>query len=281
MNPIGIDYLTLYGLHPLEFVRTAAAAGYDCVGVMLEGIKGSPGFDVHPPSLRDDPQLRRDLVSCARDNGITIGIMSGFRITDDRAASDFRNTFDLAAEMGVGRLSSASAASHGWTVQQIGALAETAADYDITITIEPIPGFTIGTLSQALALVAEIGRPNLKIMFDTMHAARTGDVDVLATADTDLIEYFQISDADLCAIDPGDYMDKAIHDRMIPGEGTIPLAAMLRHVRPDVIVSVEAPLRTLRLRGVSHQDRARLLIEGTRHVLNAALAQREMAGTPH
>lgn len=57
-----------------------------------------------------------------------------------------------------------------------------AAGHRITILIEPLnandaPGYFLNTLAQAADIIAEVGRDNLKLMFDCYHVARTeGDV---------------------------------------------------------------------------------------------------------
>jgi hypothetical protein len=58
-------------------------------------------------------------------------------------------------------------------------------------------------------------------------------------------------------------------ERRVPGDGEMPLEAILAHVRPDVIVSAEVPLRARREAGVSDLERARLVVDGTRRVLAA------------
>lgn len=57
-----------------------------------------------------------------------------------------------------------------------------AARHDITILIEPLnrhdaPGYFLGTTSQAMAFIEDIGAPNLKLMFDCYHVQMTeGDL---------------------------------------------------------------------------------------------------------
>ncbi|MEO1102976.1 MAG: TIM barrel protein, partial [Pseudomonadota bacterium] len=55
---------------------------------------------------------------------------------------------------------------------------------DLTFLIEPIcdqavPGYFLGTVEQAAEILAKVGRPNVKIMFDCFHVQRAGG-DILA-----------------------------------------------------------------------------------------------------
>ena len=76
----------------------------------------------------------------------------------------------------------------------------------------------------------------------------------------------QISDAP--ATNPeSDYTYEALFDRLVPGEGELPLGELLQVLPPDIIISPEVPLQTLRKSGVPIQECVRRVIEGTRDVL--------------
>lgn len=59
---------------------------------------------------------------------------------------------------------------------------ESAAEHNLTILIEPLnehdaPGYFLQTTKQAREIIQDVGMPNLKLMFDCYHVARTeGDV---------------------------------------------------------------------------------------------------------
>jgi sugar phosphate isomerase/epimerase len=105
-----------------------------------------------------------------------------------------------------------------------------------------------------------------------MHVSRAGDAAAVATIDPALIDYVQICDGPLATPSAEAYLEEALHERMVPGAGEMPLVEMLRHIRPDVVVSAEVPLRKLREAGMSDLDRARLVAAGARDVMRAARA---------
>jgi hydroxypyruvate isomerase len=71
---------------------------------------------------------------------------------------------------------------HATYIANLRLAARRAADHGITVLIEPInardmPGYFLGTLAQAAAVIAEVGEPNLRLQFDLYHAQITeGDL---------------------------------------------------------------------------------------------------------
>ncbi|MFJ9710349.1 hypothetical protein [Streptomyces sp. NPDC101234] len=57
------------------------------------------------------------------------------------------------------------------------------------------------------------------------------------------------------------------HDRAVPGDGEFPLAEILSLLPPEVTVSAEVPLRRLERLGVSPEDRARRILDGSRRLM--------------
>ena len=60
-----------------------------------------------------------------------------------------------------------------WAVEGFQAVGDTLADYGVTFAIEPLNRFEtyfLNTAADAAALAAEIGHPNIGILFDTFHA---------------------------------------------------------------------------------------------------------------
>ena len=70
---------------------------------------------------------------------------------------------------------------------------------DKTILIEPLnrhdaPGYFLSTTDQAHAIIAEVGAPNLKLMFDCYHVGRTeGDVTTRLASLKDIIGHIQFA----------------------------------------------------------------------------------------
>lgn len=182
--------------------------------------------------------------------------------------ASFGPDLDALAELGVPRISVVSLDPDlGRTFDQFGVLTDVAARRDIRTAVEPVPGLTVADLPTALAAVTHVGRPDFQLMVDSMHLVRSGSGAAdLAAVDPNLIGYAQLCDTTLRP--RGDkYADEAVFERMVPGEGELPLREILSVLPPDVVVEIEVPRRSLALAGVSPIDRIRPCVEAARRLL--------------
>ena len=272
MNPIGLEYLTVYGCHPLDTVKMAADLGYSHVSFFTHSLDFA-GMPPAPPCLFDDARLRKEVIAALDDRGLSIPLIDGFGFNERASDADRRAQLDIVCELGVPRVNTSSTLAWGPTIDKIGMLADLTAEYGLMLTIEAIPTYTIGDLPSALAVLEEVARPNLKLLIDTMHIARTGGAGLLATIDPALIGYVQICDGPAGMPSGEIYFDQALYERAIPGEGELPLVEMLACIPEHIVASAEVPMRSLRNAGVSHAEIARRVIEGSRTMLAAAHAE--------
>ncbi len=143
----------------------------------------------------------------------------------------------------------------------------------VGVLIEFAPLAHVPSLAAAAALVKQIQLSNLKIMVDTLHLARSGEgPDDLATIDANLFGYCQLSDGPLGTMDLMAYMMEAVYNRALPGDGELPLGAILAALPDDIIVSAEVPLQRQKEQGVSTHERARSILEATRRIVDLAAA---------
>jgi sugar phosphate isomerase/epimerase len=59
-----------------------------------------------------------------------------------------------------------------------------------------------------------------------------------------------------------------MYERMVPGEGELPLGAILQALPPDIVIELEIPRRSLALAGVSPIDRLRPCVEAAQRLLS-------------
>lgn len=275
MNPLGLEYLTVMGCHPLDYARIAADIGCAHVAFHTSALD-FPGMPPPAPSIFADAALRREVKAAIDDLGLSVHLVDGFGFHDRDPRPDHRALLDMSAEIGATRISCGLAMELNAGIEQIARLADEAAPYGFTVLIEGIPTYTVGTLPEALHVVEIIDKPNLKLLIDTMHTARTGGAELLRTIDPALIGHIQICDGP-AGMPAGEvYFDQALYQRQIPGEGELPLVEMLASMPEHVVAGMEIPLRSLRDAGVSHRERARRAVEGSRKVL-AAAAQLRLA----
>jgi len=130
-----------------------------------------------------------------------------------------------------------------------------------------VPGLTIGDVGTALDALGHVGRPDFRLLIDTMHLVRSGSSSAeLAAIEPDRIGYAQLNDTTLQPrLD--NYMEEAMFERMVPGEAELPLPAILSALPSDVVIEIEVPRRALALAGVSPIDRLRPCVEAARRLL--------------
>ena len=268
MDRLGIGFLSVFALPPLELVELAADLGCHHISTVVQGQPLVPlGF--RPYSLRDDVALRRELLAAMDHRGVTISLGDGFLVLPGAEMPSFSADLDVLAELGVPWINAVSLDSDlSRTFDQFAALAELAAQRSIRTAVEPVPGLTVGDLPTALAAVEHVARPDFRLLIDTMHLVRSGSSAAdLAAIDPDLIGYAQLNDTRLQPrID--NYMEEAMFERMVPGEGELPLHDILSALPSGIVIEIEVPRRSLALAGVSPIDRLRPCVDAARRLLS-------------
>jgi sugar phosphate isomerase/epimerase len=267
MDRLGIGFLGGFGLPPVEFVNLTADLGCRYMSAVVTGLPLVP-LGYQPYSLKDDATLRRDVLATMRHRGVAISLGDGFLVLPGAEMGTFAGDLDALAELGVPRINVVSLDPDlARTFDQFASLTELAAQRGIQTVVEPVPGLTVGDLPTALAAREHVARPDFRLLIDTMHLVRSGSgaADV-AAIDPDHIGYAQINDTTLRPrLD--NYMEEAMFERMVPGEGELPLHDILSALPADVVIEIEVPRRSLALAGVSPIDRLRPCVEASRRLL--------------
>ena len=124
---------------------------------------------------------------------------------------------------------------------------EMARPHGIKVVCEFLPIFPLNTLSMAAEIVATANVTNGGVLIDNLHLSRSGSsIEEVRAMPTDLFPYLQICDAP--ADRPADFgalLDEALNGRLCPGEGSLPIAELLRAV-PAVPLSFEVRSKFLR-----------------------------------
>ncbi|MCV7413427.1 xylose isomerase [Mycobacterium florentinum] len=267
MTELAIGFLNGFGLPPIEFVELAADLGCRYVSAVVQGAPLVP-LGYAPFSLKDDPALRSNVLAAMRHHGVAASLGDGFLVLPDTETSSFAADLDVLAELGVPRINVVSLDPDlGRTFDQFAALTELAAQHRIQTLVEPVPGLTVGDLPTALAAREYIGRTDFRLLIDTMHLVRSGSGAAdLAAVEPEHIGYAQLNDTTLRPR-LENYMEEAMFERMVPGEGELPLADILSVLPADIVLEIEVPQRSLALAGVSPIDRTRPCVEAARRLL--------------
>lgn len=264
---LGIELLSVFGMPPVDFVSLAGDLGCRYISTGLESGSYNP-LGYPPFSLRDDPALRRTMIAAMRDRDVSISLGEGMTIRPGSEIRDRVGDLALMAELGVPRVNTVSLDPDlNRSIDQFGALAEMAASFGMTTTVEPSPGLTLGDLPTALDAVDQVGRPDFGLLIDTMHIVRSGTKpDDIARIDPGLIGYIQLSDAPLVS-ERSDYMEEAMFERMVPGTGELPLLELLAVLPRDRVIGLEAPLLSQARAGVGAHQRLGRCVDAARELL--------------
>lgn len=268
MTPLAIGFLSVFGLPPVQFVDLAADLDCRSISTVVQGVQLLP-LGYPPYSLRDDAALRNDLLAAMNHRGVTISLGDGFLVLPGAEMRTYSTDLDVLAELGVPWINAVSIDPDlSRTFDQFAALAELAAQRGIRTAVEPVPGLTVGDLPTALAALAHVGRPDFRLLIDTMHLVRSGSSAAdLAAIDPQHIGYAQLNDTTLQPrLD--NYMEEAMYERLIPGEGELPLRDILAALPADVVLELEIPQRSLALAGISPIDRLRPCVDAAHRLLS-------------
>jgi sugar phosphate isomerase/epimerase len=266
MTRLAVGFLSVFALPPVEFVNLAADLGCQHISTVVQGQPLVPlGF---PPFSLKNPALRKNLLGAMHDRGVTISLGDGFLVLPGADMRNFCSDLDVLAELGVPRINVVSLDPElSRTFDQFAALTELGAQRNIETDVEPVPGLTVGDLPTAVTALEYVGRPDFRLLIDTMHLVRSGSsaADLLAL-DPEHIGYAQLNDTTLQPrID--NYMEEAMFERMVPGEGELPLHDIVSALPPEIVIELEVPRRSLALAGVSPIDRLRPCVEAARRLL--------------
>jgi sugar phosphate isomerase/epimerase len=185
---------------------------------------------------------------------------------------------DTAAELGARHVLVASGSlERAAVVERFAALCDRADPAGVAVVLEFLPIFTVGRLADAVGIVEEVGAPNGAVLVDTLHLSRSGgDADDLRTIPARLLPYLQLADApaEPPARTPEALREEALHGRLLPGDGDLPLVATLLAV-PDVPLSVELRSRSLMSSYPDPVERARAVLAATERLLGGPLSSVE------
>ncbi len=239
---------------PATAVDVAAAAGYGGVGIWFDP-------KTFTPAVAAAVRKRLDAT------GLVAVDVEPVLLTPEGDPGDA--LIDAAGEIGARFvLLGNRTQEHAAAVARTAELCRRAQPFGVTVSVEFLPPFKVNSLTSALAFAAEVAEPNCGVLIDTLHLARSGStLDQLRAAPTSMFPYLQLADA---PTEPTlEWLEEAVHGRLLPGDGELPLVDVLRLV-PDVPVSIELRSRALMTAYPDPVERGRVILAATNRVLAAA-----------
>jgi len=265
--------LTLIELAPPELVQVAGEAGYDAVGLRLSPFRAgeaqhpmlSSGGRMTPMLLETEQRLR--------DSGLEVLDIEVMLLTPDRDVRDFAPVFEAGALLGARHaLTLIDIADARQAAERFAALCELAAGFKLNCALEFAAWLGVGSVQKANAVVTTAAQPNGGVMLDPFHLFRSGgSVADLAAIDPSQIRYAQFCDAPLAAPPTIQAIsEEARFERLLPGEGGLPLCEFLGALPDGIPLGLEIPTRSLAASVGPVERAARALRAAKTVVANAA-----------
>ena len=248
---LSIAAATVADLSPADTVTVAGQAGFDGAGIWFD-----------PATWTD--ATTKEVRARLDDAGIVALDVEPVILGADGDPGDAL----IDAAIGLGARNVLVASRHPdrtATIERFGQLCDRAAAGGITCVLEFLPIFVVRSLGDAVAVATAAARPNGAVLVDSLHLARSGGsvADVAAT-DPNLLPYLQIADAPASA--PEDLYYEAVHGRLLPGDGALPLRELIEAV-PDVPLSLELRSASVREAYPDPLERSVAVLAATRRLL--------------
>lgn len=258
---LSLSALTALELSPPQMVACAAQAGYDFVGLRL---LPATDTEVRHDIVGDTPLLRETLARL-RDTGMRVLDVEILRLKPDTDVNDYKPMLDTAAELGARfALVAGNDPNETRTAERLAQLCELAAPLGIAPSLEPMPWTDVKDIVQGARVVKAAKSVNTGLIIDPIHFDRAGSsTDELRLLPREYFGYVQFCDAP--ATRPTDLetlLFQARCERMIPGEGGLDLAGILRALPDDLPISIEVPMQEW-AKTANALTRARKLREAT------------------
>jgi sugar phosphate isomerase/epimerase len=232
--------LSVLEVGPPALIDLAADAGFHRVGIRLcSPMAGGPEWPLEAGSA----ELRETLARM-KARGVGIFDIEVVVLAEETDVRRYLPAFESAAALGARRACvNVDDPDRARTMDRFGALCDLAAPFGLALDIEFMIWRPIGRLEDAVAIVEGAGRANGKVLIDALHLDRSGATPAsVAALDPSLIGSVQICDAARQRPEPSAIIDEARRGRLAPGDGDLPLEALLDALPADVPLSAEVPL---------------------------------------
>lgn len=247
-----LAYLTVPGIDPVEQIRTARDAGYDCVS-----LRTIPMGQVGEPQicLERDPELASTLARELKDTGMRLLDIELVRIREDLPA-DYRGAFEKGAKLGATHvLSSIWTKDRAFALDRCGAICEQAAQFGLTVDLEFPVVSEVTALKDVVAIQDQVKAPNLKILMDMIYVHLDKVTpEVIKAMDPQRFGLIHLCDWPKTV--ETELVNVVRGGRAYCGEGAVDLAGLLKAL-PELPCSLELPntARIAELGGAGHAAR--------------------------
>lgn len=266
---LSLSHLSVLPVGLPHLIDLAADACFAAVGVRLcSPVAGGPEW----PLKVGSPELRETLARM-KDRGVSAFDIEALALAEDTDIQKYVPAFESAAALGARRACvNIDDPERSRTIDRFGRLCDLAAPFGVALDIEFMIWRPVARLEDAVAIAQAAGRSNGQILVDALHLDRSGGTPAaVAALDPALIGSVQLCDAPKERPAASGIIDEARGGRLAPGEGDLPLDALLSALPRSIPLAVEVPLARS-MPDATPLERARHLRVATEKFLRTGIA---------
>ena len=237
---LSVAHLTALDLPPPAFIRAAARAGFDAVGLrLLRVTPETPGYPL------DDPAQLRATLDALAETGLSVHDIEFVRITPELDPDTLAPLLDTGAALGARHLICApydpDLPRLSSTLARITGMARARG---LGVVLEFFPWTPVPDLAAALHVTDGTGAG---VLVDALHFDRSGSsLDLLRATDPARLPFAHLCDAPVHPpYSTEDLLHAARAERLPPGEGRIDLRAWLDALPANCPLAIEVPMQGL------------------------------------
>lgn len=248
---------------PPEMVYNARILGYDTVGIraIRQHIPEEGNWD-----LVQNKELRKATRRAIQETGISIHDMDLAMIGSNCRVENYEPALEAAADLGIrGVVASIWTDQVSFYLEQFAKLCDLAAEYQMAVHLEYVAWSSVSTFCQAKGILQIVGRPNAKILIDTLHQFCSGkDLSNFKSIPGSWIGLVHLCDVPKRILESReDQLSLGRTGRLYPGEGDADLKGILQELSEPIVCALEIP-NTLRRTQLGACEYARRCIEKTK-----------------
>jgi len=270
MNRLSLAQLTVNDACGPALIEAAAAAGFDAVGLR---VISPAGVVQHPPIAGNETRLREVEASLAA-TGLAVLDVNSFWITPATTLEHFKPVIEAALRLRAPHILAVIDDRNLARSRAVFAECAAAAQASgIRIALEFQPYGAVPSLAAALDVARSTGLGNVSIVLDMLHVCRSGATAAeIAALPSDTFAFVQLCDAPLAAPPFDQLRVESRGHRLLPGEGELPLFALMDALPDGMTLDIETP--NLTVQHLPHAEQARRASDAARRFLAAWKAGR-------
>ncbi|MFN3599946.1 MAG: TIM barrel protein [Dietzia sp.] len=236
---VSLASLSAIDVPPPRLVEYAAAGGFDAVGVRVAAGRGERGH-----MIPEGSRLLADTLLALDDHGLAVLDVEVVKLHPGSTAADWEPVLAAGESLGARYvIATVLDDDEHRAADNFAALAAASTGHGMRCCLEPMVFSAVPDLDAGSALTARSGARQSGLLLDALHWSRAGGtVAGLSGIGDHPVPYWQICDASRVgpAADDNAAITEARGNRLVPGAGALPLAALARAFS-GASVSVEVP----------------------------------------